>query len=172
MRKHFGSVTDVDGKPVNGVTVTIADFLTGALATLYADADGLVQIGNPVTTDVVGYYEFHAPNGRYTFTIKDGEGNTVVVNDVQLDDTVPLKATFNWDPNAIANGAGETSPAVPVTGARVGDIVWPIPPYSTQGLKVFGWVESDDMVRVRIENHTGVSIDLALGAWGVRVRKK
>jgi len=172
MRKHYGSVLDVNGEPVNGVSVKVTDFLTGALAALYADANGVSQIGNPVTTDSFGYYEFHAANGRYTFTITDSQANTVVLNDIQIDDTVPVSATFNWDPASLTNGSGETSTAIPVSGVVIGDIVWLIPPYNTQGVKFWGWVESAGIVRARIENNTGSTIDLASGSWGIRVRRK
>jgi len=171
MRKHYGSVLDVNGEPVNGVSVKVTDFLTGALAALYSDANGVSQIGNPVTTDPFGYYECYVANGRYSFTITDSQANTVVLNDIQIDDTVPLKAAFTWDPTSLANGAGETSQAVNVQGAVFGDFVRPVPPYSTQGLKCWGWVDAANVVRVRLENGTGSTVDLASGTWGVRVRK-
>ena len=172
MRKQYGTVLDKTGEPVNGVSVRVVDFLTGALAALYADANGVSQIGNPVTTDPFGYYEFHVANGRYSLTITDSQANTVVLNDIQIDDTVPLSATFTWDPASLANGAGETSTAVVVNGAVIGDIVWLVPPYNTQGLKFWGWVESSGVVRARLENDTGSTIDLASGTWGIRVRRK
>ena len=85
-------------------------------------------------------------------------------------DTIrPLQATFTWNPGNLVDGAGETSAAVTVTGAALGDSVLVGAPYDLQGILCTGYVSAPNTVRVRLQNETGTPVDLASGDWKVRV---
>ena len=59
------TLTDTTGNVRNGVSVTIRDESTGAVAPLYSDKAGTVAITNPVTTDSNGFFAFYVAPGRY-----------------------------------------------------------------------------------------------------------
>ena len=81
------------------------------------------------------------------------------------------EATLVWDPASLADGAGETSAAITVSGAAFGDHVRIYPPYNLQGILCMGYVSAADTVNIRLQNETGGIIDLAGGTWKVRVIK-
>lgn len=84
-------------------------------------------------------------------------------------------ATFygsvTWDPASLADGAGATSPDIGVTHARPGDAVDVAPPVDLQGVTATGWVKSNGTVKIRLQNETGVAVDLGSGAWRVKVQR-
>lgn len=100
-----------------------------------------------------------------------------------------LKGSVTWDPASLADGAGETSASITVTGAALGDSVLVYPPYDLQDTIVAGYVQAVDTVEIRLQNEStgvrdlasgtwhvaviprGIAIDLASGSWKVRVRQ-
>ena len=84
----------------------------------------------------------------------------------------PLMGSVTWNPANLADGAGETSPNITVTGAAVGDAVKVYAPYNTQGMLVTGYVSAADTVNIRIQNETTGAIDLASGTWFAEVVKQ
>lgn len=80
-----------------------------------------------------------------------------------------LYATTTYDPGNLVDGAGETSPTITVTGAALNDAVVVYPPYALQALTVTGYVSAADTVRIRVQNGSGSTIDLASGTWQVAV---
>ena len=80
-----------------------------------------------------------------------------------------LTGTITWNPASLADGAGETSNMIFVNGAALGDYVQVAAPYDLQGIMAFGWVEDTNQVRIRIQNETGNTINLASGTWKVKV---
>ncbi len=82
-----------------------------------------------------------------------------------------LSATTVWDPGSLADGDGETSSDITVTGAALGDLVLVGAPYDLQGITCNGYVSAINTVKIRIQNETGGTIDLASGTWNVRVMK-
>lgn len=83
-----------------------------------------------------------------------------------------LQADFTWNPGNLLDGTGETSAAVTVTGATLGDFAVAGAPYDLQGITCTAYVSAADTVRVRLQNETGGPIDLADGTWNVRVFRK
>ena len=101
------------------------------------------------------------------------EGNTISGPALQFvaNTYPPLALSFNWNPGNLVDGAGETSSGQTVTGAAVGDLVEVYPPYDLQDIVCTGYVSATDTVEVRLQNESGGAVDLANGAWRVRVRK-
>jgi len=83
----------------------------------------------------------------------------------------PLSNALTWNPGNLIDGAGETSSAITVTGAALGDTVQVFPPYDLQAILCTGYVSATNTVTIRLQNETGGPIDLANGSWLVRVRK-
>lgn len=82
-----------------------------------------------------------------------------------------LEVTTTYDPGSLADGAGETSGDITVTGAELGDFVEVAAPYDLQGILATAYVSAADTVKIRLQNETGGTIDLASGVWKVRVKK-
>jgi hypothetical protein len=83
----------------------------------------------------------------------------------------PLWGSVTWNPASLADGAGETSPAITVTGAAVGDSVEVFPPENLLGGTYCGYVSAANTVTIRFQNESGGVIDLNNSNWFVRVRK-
>jgi hypothetical protein len=77
-----------------------------------------------------------------------------------------------WDPANLIDGAGETSAAITVTGAVLGDIVSVGAPYDMQDLTATGYVQAANTVEIRLQNDSGGAIDLGSGPWEVLVSHK
>ena len=80
--------------------------------------------------------------------------------------------TFTWNPGSLADGAGETSAAVPYPGATLGGVsVQAIAPYDLQGVTCNAWVDAANSCKVRLKNETAGTIDLASGTWTLQARR-
>jgi hypothetical protein len=87
--------------------------------------------------------------------------------------TLPAAYTSNegyitWNPANLADGAGETSPDVTLTGVTFSYTILVRPPYDLQGLVCTGYVQASGIVKIRIQNESGGAVDLASGVWYVR----
>jgi len=80
--------------------------------------------------------------------------------------------TFTWNPGSLADGVGETSAAVPYPGATLGSVsVQAIAPYDLQGITCNAWVDAANSCKVRLQNETAGTIDLASGTWTLQARR-
>lgn len=82
-----------------------------------------------------------------------------------------LSGSVTWNPASLADGAGETSAGITVTGAAFGDFVVVAAPYDLQGVLATAYVSAADTVKIRLQNESGGVVDLAEGSWKVRVYK-
>jgi hypothetical protein len=83
-----------------------------------------------------------------------------------------LSGSATWNPASLDDGAGETSSSVTVTGAALGDFCISSAPYDMQGIVATCYVDAADSAKIRIQNETGGTIDLASGTWRVRIIKQ
>jgi len=80
--------------------------------------------------------------------------------------------TFVWNPGSLADGVGETSSSVPYPGATLGGVaVQAIAPYDLQGITCNAWVDAANSCKVRLQNETAGTIDLASGTWTLQARR-
>ena len=80
--------------------------------------------------------------------------------------------TFTWDPASMDDGAGETSNAVPYSGATLGGVsVQAIAPYDLQGIICNAYVDAANSCKVRLQNETVGTINLASGTWTLQARR-
>lgn len=93
-----------------------------------------------------------------------------LISDPSMAD-IPFISTMSWNPSALVDGAGETSPTFTVAGSSVIDRVDVYPPYNLNGLLYSAYVSTSGVAVVRLQNETGVPVDLSTGTWGVRIRK-
>jgi len=82
-----------------------------------------------------------------------------------------MTGSATWDPASLADGVGETSSAITVSGAAFGDYVQVAAPYDLQGITCSGHVSASGQVKIRLQNKTTGTIDLASGTWKVRVMR-
>jgi hypothetical protein len=99
---------------------------------------------------------------------------TMVSSNLQASraDFVKLTSEATWDPGSLADGVGETSAGITVTGAALGDFVIVSAPYDLQGIACSGYVSAADTVNIRLQNETTGVVDLGSGTWRVLVLKK
>lgn len=96
------------------------------------------------------------------------DGKKVLFRDL---DTILYKELLAYNPGSLVDGAGETK-SVTVTGASLGDFVLVSAPYDLQDITVTGYVQAADTVEIRIQNESGLTVDLASGLWRIIVIKK
>jgi len=77
------------------------------------------------------------------------------------------RLTFN--PGSLADGVGETSSSITVTGAELGDFVQVSAPYDMQDILATGYVSADNTVEIRLQNESINTVNLASGVWTVKV---
>ena len=81
-----------------------------------------------------------------------------------------LTGTATYDPNSLADGAGETT-TVTVTGAALGDQVDVSFSLDLSGVIMFGWVSATNTVSVRFQNESGTLVDLGSGTITAVIRR-
>lgn len=84
---------------------------------------------------------------------------------------LPLEGSLVWNPANLIDGTGETSSAITVVGAAVGDAVIVYPPYDMRDITYSGYVQAADTVEIRIQNESTAARDFASGTWKVKVWK-
>lgn len=127
-------------------------------------------VAQPFVGDSNGVAMFYA-DGLYKFVIKDASDNTLYTWDAyDVSETMHrLEGSLVWNPGDLADGAGETSSGITVTGAVLGDYVLVSAPYDLGGITCNAYVSATDTVKIRIQNETTGAINLASGTWLVRV---
>jgi hypothetical protein len=126
-----------------GITVTGAAFGDYVLVSAPYDLQGLLVQANVTAADTVKIRLSYPVNYLY--------------------------ATATYDPGSLVDGAGETSSAITVTGAALNDAVLVFPPYDLQGITVTGYVSAVNTVKIRVQNESTATVDLASGSWQVAV---
>ena len=124
----------------------------------------------PVVGDANGIVSCYA-DGLYKFIVKDSADNTLYTWD-NADVSEPqhrLEGSLTWNPGNLVDGAGETSSGITVTGAVFGDYVLVAAPYDLQDMTVTAYVSAADTVKIRIQNESTNTINLASGTWTVRI---
>ena len=89
MKKYIGTLIKKDindpvagETPAVGASVTVKDYPTNNLSTIYSD-DGVTQITQPILTDSAGKFEFYAANGSYNIEY-DFNGDITTDTDVSI----------------------------------------------------------------------------------------
>lgn len=156
--------------PFDGNPMTLSTWSTGSKVVMYNNMPGIVNTYLPASpnstsgasltyvtdTGDMKYYDAYGADGT------NGKG---------WRNLKYLTGSTTWNPGSLVDGAGETSSAITVTGAAFGDYVIVAAPYDLQGITATAYVSAANTVRIRIQNETGSTIDLASGSWTVRVLK-
>lgn len=79
--------------------------------------------------------------------------------------------SFTYDPGNLVDGAGETSGAQTLTGAAFGGVVDIAAPYDLQGITVTAYVSAANTIKVRVQNESTATVDLASGTWRASYRR-
>jgi len=104
VKKYFDSLIDTSGAPVVAASISVYNFGTTTLASLFADAAGATTLANPLTSSSAGYFEFYAADGRYTLSISVGGYPVTTISDILLDDPTNASATV------VVGGSVDNSP--------------------------------------------------------------
>jgi len=143
---------------------------TSTLKNAWSDRAMGSTVAQPFVSDANGVFSFFA-DGLYKFRLDDSADTTIFTWD-NYDVTTSvhyLDGSLVFDPGSLVDGAGETSSAITVTGAALGDYVLVSAPYDLQGITATAYVSATDTVKIRLQNETTGTIDLASGTWKVRV---
>lgn len=114
MKKYFDSLINTSGAPVVAASISVYNYGTTTLASLFADAAGATTLANPLTSSSAGYFEFYAADGRYTLSISVGGYPVTTISDILLDDPTNASATV------VVGGSVDNSPigaSTPSSGA-------------------------------------------------------
>jgi len=161
------AITGADGQ-VARVAGTALGFGTIVAAGIAADAVTTAKILNlNVTTAKIN--DLAVTTGK----IEDLHVTTgkIAAAAVTLAKTTFLTKVFAWDVAELADGAGETSAALALAGAALGNSVSVGCSVSTAAMLVFAWVAAADEIRIRVQNETGAAVNLAAADWTVVVIK-
>jgi hypothetical protein len=112
-----------------------------------------------------GYNITYSPN----FTNPIWENNTTNGADAGTVNNPVMQGSATWNPGSLGDGVGETSASITATGAALGDFVLVSAPYDLQGITCNGYVDAAGSVKIRLQNETTGTIDLASGTWKVKV---
>lgn len=74
-----------------------------------------------------------------------------------------LVGTSAYNPGDLADGTGETSSGITVTGAALGDFVLVSFDKDLAGITLTGWVSAANTVKARFQNESGGSVNLDAG---------
>jgi len=82
-----------------------------------------------------------------------------------------LSAVATLDFAECSDAVGATS-QVTVTGAAIGDYVMVAHEADLVDMNVTAYVQTTDKVDIRVQNESGAAVDLAAGAWYVKILKR
>lgn len=136
-------------------TVIAANYFADANAAAVLEAGDLIYVTGS--------------DGQALVTVTSISSSASVV--ARFSGTNQLQATSTYNPGSLADGAGETSSGITVTGAALGDFCQVAAPYDLQDITVSCYVQATDTVEIRVQNESGSTIDLASGSWKVRITK-
>lgn len=119
MQKYQDRVFSTAGQPIQGVLITVYLTGTSTLATLYSD-NGVTITGNPVSTDVNGYFYFYAPDGRYDIAFSGSAiASPLLLTDVSIEDVAHTLLTSS-DPGVFTDTQSQGT----ITGQAGHSVDW------------------------------------------------
>lgn len=154
-RGGTGAAT-LDGAGI--VTKASAQTLTGRKTGQFTLAAGTATAGtSPIkfttgtllTTPEAGAVEFNS--GKLYHTGNATRGRLFAA----------LEGSATWDVASLADGAGETSSSITVTGAALGDFAVASMGVDAAGVTFTAYVDAADSVKIRAQNESGGIVDLA-----------
>jgi hypothetical protein len=120
MLQFFDTLTDDSGNSLLGATVTVTNYPSGTLASIYSTNGTTSPIANSaVAADITGQVSFYAPDGAYTLTYAYKGTNYKVRSPVQLLDPMGFVAATD---TGVANAyvvAGAQYPAQKYIGLKL-----------------------------------------------------
>lgn len=181
--------SDVDGGETEGwvcinrqdTTMRVQAVATNTIMEVVATAGILAGdiIGIVLDNDVIHNSTVASITDADTLVIDDAipggrtaeVGDDVFTNRWNTFGNVSLEGSLVWDPANLIDGAGETSGAITVTGAAIGDSVMVYPPYDMQDCLVYGYVQAANTVEIRIQNESTGARNFGSAIWKVKVLK-
>lgn len=119
MQKYFDSLLSPVGAPLVSASVQVNLTGTATPASLFTDAVGSSPKANPVSTDLSGFFEFYAADGRYDLVITAPGYTGLTVSDILLEDPANANAGVFSTLSAAANGAPLTINSTNSNGNKI-----------------------------------------------------
>jgi hypothetical protein len=162
----------------NGVIVTAPRLFhyeagTSNAKDAFLDRHKLSTAPQPIVGDANGIVSGHF-DGVYKIVLTLADGITVIYirdNFSISESPLVLEGTLQWNPGNLVDGAGVTSLDIPITGLGFGDFVMVAAPYDLQGVIATAYVAASGIAHIRLQNESGVAVDLADGQWSIRAFK-
>lgn len=110
MQNYQNNYQDQLGNAIPGASVTVRQYPSNVLATIYSD-NGVTPLPNPTTTDSLGMFLFYAANGSYSVQCTKAGFATQTFTNIQLFDTAnvttlnTLNITSTTDSTSTVTGA-------------------------------------------------------------------
>lgn len=111
MQKYQDAVLMTNGQPAANVQVTVLNYPSLTVPTIYSDNGVTPYSSNVLTTDPLGNFSFYAPNGHYQLTVSGAGIQTATKSDVILLDMLPadLPTALPASPGQPWNNGGTLS---------------------------------------------------------------
>jgi len=111
MQKFQDAVVMINGQPASGVLVTVLNYPSLTVPTIYSDNGVTPYPGNVLTTDSLGNFAFYAADGHYQITVSGAGIQTVTRSDILLSDqivadlptTLPGSAGKPWNNGGVVS---------------------------------------------------------------------
>ena len=88
MQKFQDAVVKINGQPAANVQVTVLNYPSLTVPTIYSDNGVTPYPSNVLTTDSLGNFAFYAPDGHYQLTVSGVGIQTVTRSDILLSDQI------------------------------------------------------------------------------------
>ena len=160
--------------PSTGITVvsnTIKNVLTGILA-VNQNTGPLIASSNLISGATIGIDAFGTTSGEI---INNNINPNVVTplknisSEIKIDGNRNIRGSITWNPVSMAPGTGETSVNVLINGAAQSDFVLASASHDLQGVTLTAYVLSAGIVKFRLQNGTGTTIDLDSGNYRAKI---
>lgn len=86
MKHYIDNIISTSGGPLQGVVVTVVDPTSGNMISIYSDNSGTPIVGNSVTSDDQGNFDFYVLNGTYNVEYRYGGALLKVLHNVDMYD--------------------------------------------------------------------------------------
>lgn len=111
MQKYQDAVLLTNGQPAANVQVTVQNYPSLTVPTIYSDNGVTPYPSNVLTTDALGNFSFYAADGHYQLTVSGAGIQTAVKSDILLADqivsdlptTLPATAGKPWNNGGVVS---------------------------------------------------------------------
>jgi hypothetical protein len=111
VQKYQDAVVMTNGQPAANVQVTVLNYPSLTVPTIYSDNGVTPYPSNVLTTDSLGNFSFYAPNGHYQLSVSGAGIQSITKSDIIINDMLiaDLPTTLPSTPGQPWNNGGVIS---------------------------------------------------------------